>query len=667
MAADQFKMLFSPGKIGNLEMKNRIVVTSHETNYCYLGGEVSQRFIDYYVAKAKGGAGWINAEAAIVDEGRSDFPRGLSIYDDRFIPGLRKLTEAVHKYDTKIGSQIAHFGRQTDPAVSVKPLEAPSPIPCPLMQTMPEEMTTERVQEVVKLFGQAARRAKDAGFDLVEIHGAHGYLICEFLSAYSNKRTDQYGGSLENRARFALEVIAEVRKQVGPDYPVGIRISAEEWVDGGLTLAETTILAKWFAEAGVAYINVSNGNYSFPGLAMGSPTMNIPAGSLAWLAAAIREAVDIPVVAVGRINQPALAEKILEDGSSDFVAMTSALIADPELPNKAKEGRLEDIRGCIGCNQGCLDRLFDRLDISCQVNPEAGRERELAIKPADKKKKVVIIGGGPAGLECARVSAMRGHEVILYDDKSELGGMNLYACKLPGRDEMREVSNYLERQVRKLNVKINLSQKATAETVKAEQCDAVVVAIGASFIIPQIKGARRPDGRLAENVLTPIEVLDNAPVGQNVVVYGAGAIAIETAVYLSERGKKVVMVENSGGVVQNMYGNLHWLCSVLPKMQEQGIELLPSKIIVEIRPGEVVVDTACTIIKDIREGIIVPGEDTVKVPADTVVLAVGRKSNDGLMDQLIGLVPEVYSIGDCVEPSLCGRATRDGAMAGRQI
>ncbi|MDD3897429.1 MAG: FAD-dependent oxidoreductase [Syntrophomonadaceae bacterium] len=665
MANDQFKMLFSPFKIGNMEVKNRVVTTAHAVNFgTFMDGEITQRYIDYEVAKAKGGYGMIILEATSIDSDRMDFPRGISMWDDRFIPPMRKLTDAVHKYGTKVGMQLWHVGREANLAISKKPLEAPSAIACPTMQNVPAEMTVERIHEVVELFGQASRRVKEAGCDFVELHGGHGYLICGFLSPYSNQRTDQYGGSFENRARFALEIFAAIRKQVGPDFPLGIRISADEWVDGGIKLDEAKEFAKVFAAAGVDYINVSSGNYTFPGIQMTCPSMLSAPGCLVWLAAGIREAVDIPVLTIGRINNPAVAEKILQEGSADLVGMTRAGIADPDWINKAKEGNLDDIRSCVACNQGCYDHLMDNLDITCTVNPAVGLEVEYEIKPADKKKKVMVIGGGPAGLECARVATLRGHDVVLYDERSELGGMNLYAQQMPGRDEFGEVTNYLASQVKKLGVKINLGQKVDVETVKSEQCDAVVVATGASFIIPQIKGVRRADGRLAENVLTPLEVLDKAPVGQNVIIYGAGTIAIETAVLLKQQGKNVVMVDKEPGFVQDMYGMVFWNCVVLPELQELGIELRSLRGIKEIHPGEVVLDNASGL-ANVR--VIAHKLDEETLPADTVVIAVGRQSNNSLRDQLVGLVPEVYAIGDCVEPGLTYSATGDGAWIARQI
>lgn len=668
MADDQFKYLFSPGKIGNLELKSRICNSAHVLNYGTLEGEITQRYIDYEEERAKNGAAMLVLEGSYIDRNRQDFIRQLGIYDDKFIPQMRKMAEAVHKHSTKIGMQIFHPGRQGDTRFTGVPVEAPSPIPCPLLQNPPVEMTVERIQEVIKLFGQAARRVKESGFDFVELAGAHGYLIAEFTSPYSNKRTDQYGGSFENRARFPLEIIAEVRKQVGPDFVVGFRFSGDEFVEGGLTLSDQQEFAKVYAAAGINYINVSAAVYSIPGIKMSTQPMEVPLGCLEGLAAGIREVVDIPIIAVGRINDPVLAEQILANGSADFVVMNRALLADPEMPRKAKEGRLDDIRKCVACNQGCVDRLFEALDITCTLNPAVGREREYEIKPAAKKKKVMVIGGGPAGMECARVAALRGHSVTLYDEQSELGGMNLYAKQLPGREEFGGLSRWLSQQVEKVGVKINLGQKVDAQTVKAEQCDVVVVATGASFIIPQIKGVRRADGRLANNVLTPLNVLDNALVGEKFVVYGANTIGLETAIYLKEQGKQVIVVENTAGPVQDMYGFVSWYCVVMAQMAEHGIEVKGGRIIKEIRPGEVVLDAFNTApapdqIKAGAVGII----DEEIVAADIVVLAVGRQSNNSLVDQVIGLAPEVYVIGDCCEAGVSWQATRDGAQIGRQI
>jgi 2,4-dienoyl-CoA reductase-like NADH-dependent reductase (Old Yellow Enzyme family)/thioredoxin reductase len=663
MADNQFRMLFSSLKIGILEIQNRICTTPHVTQFCNEEGEITQRYIDYEVARGNGGAGLLMLEDATVDPNQRSFPNVLCISDDKYITEMRKLTDAVHKTGTKIGTQIFHPGRQGDINSTKDFLEAPSAIACPTTRVVPKEISLERIQEIVRQFGQAARRAKEAGFDIVEIHGAHGYLVCEFMSGFSNKRTDEYGGSFENRVRLPLEIIAEVRKQVGPDFPFGIRISADEWVEGGIDFDEGKKFAKAFAAAGVNYISVSSANYAFPGITLIIPGMDFPAGGLAYLAAGVREVVDIPILAIGRINNPVLAERILEEGQADFVGMTRALIADPEMPNKAKNGRMEDIRSCVACNHGCIDRLFMGLDITCTVNAAVGREAELKISPADKKKKVMVIGGGPAGLECARVAALRGHDVTLYDERSELGGMNLYAQKLPGRGDFGEVSNWLVSQVNKLGIRINLNNKVDAETVKKEQSDVVVVATGASFIIPQIKGIKLTNGKLANNVLTPIDVMDNAPVGQRVVVYGAGAVGLETAILLKEQGKNVVIVENSAGAVMDIYGVMYQSTVIMPKLE--GIELKTSRIIREIQPGNVVLGRMGGLVNS-REGAIGPVYEEI-IPADTIVLAVGRQPNKCLADQLIGLAPEVYTIGDCVEPSLTYRAVSDGATIGTKI
>ena len=667
MSKEQFKWLFTPGKIGKLEIKNRVCNACHTVNYAEFSGEMNQRYIDYVEERAKNGVGLLFTEGSNVDGIRGkDVVRQSALHLDEFIPQLHKMADAAHKYGAKIGMQIVHPGRQGDTKWTGYPTEAPSPIPCPIMQNPPEEMTVERIREVVKLFGEAALRLKKATFDIAEIHAAHGYLVNEFMSPYSNKRTDQYGGSFENRARFALEVIKEVREQVGPDFTVGIRISGDEFVEGGLTLEDQKEFAKAFEAAGVDYIHVTAGVYAIPGVKMIVQPMELPLAVLQGLAAGIREVVNIPVIQVGRVNDPVLAEQMLESGSADFIAMNRALIADPEMLTKTAEGRLDDIRKCVACNQGCIDRMFSNLDASCTINPATGREREYVIKPAEKKKKVMVIGGGPAGLECARVAALRGHNVSIYDERSELGGMNLYAKKLPGRDEFGGVSRYLSQQVEKLGVKINLGQRVTPETVKGAKPDAVIVATGATFAVPFIKGARAANGGLADNVLTPLEVLDGAPVGDKVVVYGANTIGLEVACLLKEQGKQVTVVERSAGPVEDMYGFIAWYGVVLPKVQELGIEIKVQQLVKEILPGEVVLDQAGLIAPDQnRTATVIVVEE--RLSADTVVLAVGREPNNSLLNELIGLAPEVYPIGDCCEAAVTYCATHDGAWIGRKI
>ena len=391
----ELKNLFSPIQVGGIEIKNRVFSSAHETQMAWPSGMPRERNFNYHAARAKGGIGLIVIEATYLDTGKGrDFNNQLGIYDDKMIPEWKKLVDVVHKEGAKIAVQIFHPGRQADTSKTAPPAEAPSAIPCPIMQQPTVALTKERIKEIVKTFGQGARRAKEAGFDFVELHGAHGYLISEFFSPYSNKRDDEYGGSLENRMRFCQEVFTEIKKTCGKNYPVGIRISGDEFVEGGLKNEDMQVISKKLEEMGVVYISVSASTYTPLGLFMMISPMDVPFAPLEYLAAGIKSAVNIPVFVSNSIVDPVLGDQIIERGSADMVAMTRAHIADPDLLKKARDGKLEDIRNCVRCNHGCVDRLFNDLDITCTVNAQVGREKELEIKPAATKKKVVVIGGG---------------------------------------------------------------------------------------------------------------------------------------------------------------------------------------------------------------------------------------------------------------------------------
>ncbi len=415
MEATSFTKLLEPVKIGAMELRNRIVMPPMCTNFASETGAVTQRLIDYYVERARGGVGLVTVEATCVDSpvGRLS-PLQLCVDDDKFIGGLNDLVEAIQEKGAKISLQLHHAGRQTTLAVTggAQPVSASETV---YKDVKARALPAEGIECVVGRFGESAKRAKAAGFDAVEIHGAHGYLIAQFLSPYVNKRIDEYGGDPEKRMRFVLEVLEETRKRVGLDFPIIFRLSGEEFVEDGLTLKEAKGIAQRLERAGVDALHVTAG---VGGTIWPVQPMAVPRGCLVHLAEGIKEVVGIPVIAVGRINNPTLAEEILRDGRADLVSMGRALIADPELPRKVAEGRLDDIRMCTACLRGCSERFNAYLRISCTVNPAVGREKEYMVKPADKPKKVLVVGGGAAGLEAARVAALRGHEVTLYEKEA---------------------------------------------------------------------------------------------------------------------------------------------------------------------------------------------------------------------------------------------------------
>lgn len=497
-----FDNLFSTISVGNLQLANRIMMAAVGTNFCTPQGEVTDRLINFLQARAKGGAALLTTEGAYVSTTGRESVHQLGIYRDELVPGLKELTAAVHSEGAKIFIQLIHAGRQTLSSVTGSDLVAPSPVPCKIMQEKPRELSQKEIHELVELFGEAARRAREAGFDGVEILAGHGHLLNQFLSPYTNRRDDQYGGSLENRMRFPLEVLTRVREAAGPEFPISFRISAEEFVEGGLALDDSIAFALQLANKGIDLLHVSGGIYESSPMIV--QPMVLPQCFFADKSWRIKVALQhkVPIAVAGRINDPYLAEALLKEGKTDLVAMGRPLLADPEFPRKAQEGRVEDIRKCIGCNQGCMDRMLAQQDITCLSNPLCGYEREREIKEAAVKKKVMVIGGGPAGMETARVAALRGHEVVLYERQKVLGGQMKLAAVPPGKQEVENLENFLIGQLKKLSVKIIAGQAADSLTVEEVAPDVVVLATGGRPLLPEIPGIDQENVVFAEEILS---------------------------------------------------------------------------------------------------------------------------------------------------------------------
>jgi len=469
--------LFQPITIRGMTLKNRVVMAPMVTNYATADGAVTQRLIDYLVARAWGGVGLIEVEASYVRADGRGFPNEVGVDRDELVPGLTELTRLVHEGKAKVAIQLFHAGRQTSAALTGTQPVAPSPLADPSTGELPRELPRAEIVELEEAFVQAARRAQAAGFDAVEVHGAHGYLINQFLSPFSNRRTDEYGGNTRGRARFATNIVRKMRQAVGDDYPILFRISADEYVPGGLTLAEAKVIAGYIEEAGADLISVSAGNYASPGLII-IPTMDLDAGLFVPLAAGVKEAVSVPVMAVGRLHDPVLAEQVLAEGSADLVALGRALLADPGWVEKAQRGEMDHIRPCISCNQACAGYLLAGQPISCLANPGCGREREFTITPVRQPKQVVVVGGGPGGLEAARVLAERGHRVTLFEEDLSLGGEFTVAALTPRKEEISDLLRWMIAQVRSAGVDVRLGERASADDVLRLKPQAVVVASG---------------------------------------------------------------------------------------------------------------------------------------------------------------------------------------------
>lgn len=641
-----FPTLFSPCKIGNVTIKNRICKAPQTTGLSHMDGSVSSRLVRCYEDLARGEVGMIIVEYAFVDRKYSKSASNqLGICDDEYIVGLGWLADTIKNLGSVPCIQIEHCGRQR---FLGPPMKSASPNPWPLMYerygraAIPEELTIDEIHQLVEDFGRAALRAKTAGFQVVEIHGAHGYLITNFLSPFTNQRRDWYGGSRENRFRFLEQVFTRCKEYVGEDFPIIVRLSGTDYEPGGMTIDDTIYYAQRLEQLGCAAIDVSGGDHHQ--MIHQVTPMQLDRGHNVWAAEAIKKVVKIPVFATGSITQPDFAEEILASGKADFISMGRPLLADPYWAKKAQEGHPEDISPCIRCNEGCLDR-GNHLgkSINCTMNPTLGFEDALAIRPADKVRKVAVVGGGPAGLKAADTAALRGHEVTLFE-KRALGGW-LHEASYPDfKADIRDALRYLVTQVNKHGVTV-VEKEATAADLAG--FDAVIVATGTTPAGLPVPGADRPNVTLAVDALKEGGV---RPTGQ-VVVIGGGLIGVETAVLFSRQPDTQVTILEMLPQIMNgcsdcdkiVYGG--WI-------QENGVQVFTSSKVVSI--GE----EGVTFEQRSRRGT---------VPADHVFLATGMKPNQALYEELLAQGVMVYNVGDSQAPGKIYDAVHSGYKAGLKV
>jgi len=638
----KYPRLFSPLPVHTLTLKNRVVMPPMCTDYATIGGAVTDRLVDYYTARARGGVGLIDVEFAYVHPAGKVFEHMLGIYDDKLIPGLRKLTDSVHQGGAKIMIQIAHGGRRGHSDITGITPVAPSPIPR-LNGETPRELSPAEIEDLMQAFILAAGRAKKAGFDGVMIHMAHAYLLQQFLSPFSNVRTDRYGGDLEGRARFPLEIVKGVRKELGDDYPLTCRLCGDEFLKGGFDLAQSIQVAKMLEANGVNAIEVSAGAHETGQVITAPPYY--PMGFLSPLSEGIKKAVGIPVGIVGRIHTPEVAEQLLEQGKADLIAVGRGLIADPEWPKKAQEGRPETIRPCISCNQGCSDRMYFQKDISCTVNPAVGREGTFPMEPARKKKKIVILGGGPAGLEAALVAAKRGHAVQLYEKEKDLGGQLNIASVPPAKEKIREFKEFLVREIKDLRIKV-IHGKLDAKTLKKISPDLLVVAVGGK---PRALEGPGFDDR---KVISAWEVLSGErTVGKRVVIIGGGQVGLETAHFLLEEEKEITVLEMLKRAGEDMSPRARKL--ILEKLIQGGVEILTESKALSVEKGDVIFD---------RAGLL----ERIK-GVDSIIIAVGTDSQN---EEIPGLGRSrilLRRIGDASAPRKLFDAIHEGYQVGIEI
>ena len=642
--------LFDPFEVRGLRLPNRVLMAPMEKNLCTADGVMTARYIDYLVARARGGVGLLRVEATYVDPVGKGRPFQCGAHSDYVIPGLKRMTDAVHAAGGRVSLELAHCGRQTNMRVSGFQPVAPSAVPCALSGGyLPRPLRRDEIATIVQRFVAAALRGKKAGLDAVEIHGASGYLLNAFMSPYTNQRDDEYGGSLANRMRFPLEVVRAVRAAIGEDLPLLYRMSGHDYVDGGLTEIDTVPFAKELERAGVDLIDVSAGTYE--SITATQPPMEAAPGGLLDLAALIKSAVTIPVATAGKLGALDVAEKAVAAGKVDFVSIARGLHADPELLLKAQQGRLHEARRCIACAE-CVAFLNMDEPAYCAINPASVRELELASSPTTTPKRVSVIGGGPAGLEAARAARLRGHAVTVYEATSALGGQARQGSVARGRQDFAEPVRFLAREMDRLGIPVHLGIEVDVDVVEALDADVVVVATGARPTSPPIPGRNRAHVEFATTYLTRIPA-DAPPVAPRpAVVIGANWIGCHAADVLTAQGYPVTVVDAHDSLGYDM-----------------GIQ---QGMVLRDRVAETCAIRLRTSVEEINADWVtmwdsVSGE-TSEVPATRVVIASRMESVRSLADVIRGRVAgQVHIIGDALEPRKLADALLEGARLGGSL
>ena len=640
------KKIFEPIQIGTMTLKNRLVVPAMASNYSNEEGMATEQLIGYHEAKAKGGWGLIIVEDYRICPEAGASAKLPGLYNDTQIPSHQELTRRVHAAGGKIVAQIYHAGWESKRefvgacpvgVAAVKNLN---------MTDMPQALTVEQIRTIVQQFAECAKRVKAAGFDGVEIHGAHGYLLEQFFSPQLNSRSDDYGGDFAGRSRLALEVVQAVREAVGIDFPVLYRMTVAEYVEGGLGLEESKALAILLEDAGVDAINCSQGAGS-----MGCGTMTIPPSAVrpaAYVghAAAIKSVVDIPVIAVGRINTPEIAEAVLRSGQADLVAMGRASIADPALPNKALAGDLVAINHCIGCVQGCIGEKRRGNALNCMVNPTVGHETEWVVSKVTQPKKVFIAGGGVSGCETAIAAAERGHQVTIFEKTERLGGQWCLAAVPVGKTEFSSFIKWQKIQLDRLGVEIRLQEELTVERIIQERPDVVIDATGSHPFLVPIEGAEQPHVVTAHDVLA-----GKVAVGRNVVVIGGGLVGAETAEYVAYHGSQVSILEMQPQIAKDGEGASNYY--MLQNLEKHHVDVYTNAIVLGIRKDSVYFQ--------LQE------QEHRIVDVDTVIMATGVKSNQEFAKTLQGKQIPFIAVGDAAEVKNGFANIQEGYCIGRTL
>ncbi|MFT3816695.1 MAG: FAD-dependent oxidoreductase [Rubrivivax sp.] len=641
-----FPRLFSPARCGSLELPNRLVFAATSSELADREGFLGDEAVEFYAERARGGVGLVVVEATYIEQEGKRLYQNAMLHEDRFIPGLRKLVDAVHRAGAKVALQLNHGGREATPAISGSVPLAPSALAADYIgvgeAVVPKALTMPEIERIVRRFVEAAVRAREAGFDAIELHGAHGYLISEFFSPHANRRTDRYGGDVAGRARFCIEIVQGIKRALGDDYPVIVRMNGRDHFPGGLEADEAAEIAVLLEAAGADSISVSGGVHSSRPY-MVIPGMSVGRNCFGAETAAIRKRLRIPVMTVGRIKTPELAEALLAQGQADFVCMSRALLADPALPNKARAGAVDAIVPCIACNE-CITIAHRHEGMACTVNPMVGRELKLKplLQARPARKTVCVVGSGAAGLAAAVTAASRGHEVHLFERDARIGGQLNLACMPPNREEIGTLLDYFKRRLDRLKVTVHLGSAFTAADARRLGADAIFVATGAKPLQPRVPGAELP------HVMTGWEVLAGVkdPGGRCVVV-GGGLVGIEVADHLAEHGCKVTLIARSELLKKAVHADRVYF---LDRIAALGIEVLTHTGVARVEPGRVEIAP--------QDGSLRWLEDV-----DSVVFCMGYESRkDEALPLLEAGVP-VHYVGDVLGPRKFFQAVEEGTLA----